>query len=69
MGLLINDQKIRKAPSSAKTTDDEVPAPEVPEEHVVISPSGCQDSKSPIVSHNEVSSSAQDPPEELEPSR
>ena len=68
MGLLLNEQKIRKAPSSKTSErDDEDPA-SAPPEAMVRSPPGSQDSRSPIVSHNEVSSSAQDPPE-LEPSR
>ena len=61
MGLLINEHNIKRA-SSASSRDDEVPTSDPPEP-LVISPPGSQESKSPIVSHNEVSSSAQDPPE------
>ena len=59
---IFNDQNIKKAHSVKISERDDAP-PSVPLEPVYMSSPVCQEPKSPIVSHNEVSSSAQDPPE------
>ena len=62
-GILINEHSPINVPSAKSSErDDEIPT-SVPPEPAFIPPPGKQESNAPIVSHNEVSSSAQDPPE------
>ena len=64
MGILMNEHNPINVPSvKSSERDDDIPSCHLPPEPVFIPPQGKQESKSPIVSHNEVSSSAQDPPE------